>query len=627
MATYEEIYGKRVKEFDSDPTLDSTYEGQVWYNTGDGVLKSVVNFSAFISGGTLNTTRSQIAGAGTKTAGLAIGGTPSSTTTPSRTNGNKTESYNGLAYTNEANCPLYKRQASGLGTQTAALFLGGYDEPQGYEATSAEFDGSSWTSGGSYPGDISNQGGGAGTQTAGWNAGGYTGPSGVTNGTYNYNGSSWTSSGNLPYSAQNVTNLGPQTAGMAAGGNKDPGISTDWSFYDGSSWTAQTAISAPVQSNARAGTQSNAILFGGYITTAYVATCLEWDGSAWATNPASLATRRGNGASCGVSTSINDGFMSGGDLSETTVYSATEEFDKSINTITKGAWASGGAMNTARSQGTGAGTMTAGWIVGGSEPSLSNKTEEYNGTSWTAVNNLGMSSRLLAGAGPQTSAFATGGFTGPSTVVATVYDYDGTDWTAGAAQPVATYGQGSFGTQTAGVVCGGSSPTASNYQTTSFEYDGEGWTASPGSMNQGRHYIAGSGTQTAGLIAGGDKGSPGKSDNTEEYNGSTWTNGATTPDVRRGAGLSGPQTAALYFGGSGDPGARTTTFAYDGTSWSNMPSIATSRRLIAGGSKDGTTSSAWMAGGQLESPDARSALTEEFTGNTETVASRTLTTS
>ena len=69
MATYEEIYGKRVKEFDSAPTLDSSYEGQVWYNTGDGALKSGVNFSAFISGGPLNTQRSQAAGAGTKTAG------------------------------------------------------------------------------------------------------------------------------------------------------------------------------------------------------------------------------------------------------------------------------------------------------------------------------------------------------------------------------------------------------------------------------------------------------------------------------------------------------------------------------------------------------------------------------
>ena len=49
MATYEEIYGKRVKEFDSDPTLDSSYEGQVWYNSAEGKLKSVVFLQAWCS--------------------------------------------------------------------------------------------------------------------------------------------------------------------------------------------------------------------------------------------------------------------------------------------------------------------------------------------------------------------------------------------------------------------------------------------------------------------------------------------------------------------------------------------------------------------------------------------------
>ena len=39
MATYEEIYGKRVKDFDSDPTLDSSYEGQVWYDKSSGTLR------------------------------------------------------------------------------------------------------------------------------------------------------------------------------------------------------------------------------------------------------------------------------------------------------------------------------------------------------------------------------------------------------------------------------------------------------------------------------------------------------------------------------------------------------------------------------------------------------------
>ena len=49
MATYEEIYGKRVKELSTDPTLDSSYEGQVWYNSTSGVLKSVVAFASWTS--------------------------------------------------------------------------------------------------------------------------------------------------------------------------------------------------------------------------------------------------------------------------------------------------------------------------------------------------------------------------------------------------------------------------------------------------------------------------------------------------------------------------------------------------------------------------------------------------
>ena len=46
MATYEELYGKRVKELSTDPTLDSSYEGQVWYNSATGTLRSLVAFAA-----------------------------------------------------------------------------------------------------------------------------------------------------------------------------------------------------------------------------------------------------------------------------------------------------------------------------------------------------------------------------------------------------------------------------------------------------------------------------------------------------------------------------------------------------------------------------------------------------
>ena len=49
MASYEEIHGKRVETFSSDPTLDSSYEGQVWFNSTSGTLKTVVASAAWRS--------------------------------------------------------------------------------------------------------------------------------------------------------------------------------------------------------------------------------------------------------------------------------------------------------------------------------------------------------------------------------------------------------------------------------------------------------------------------------------------------------------------------------------------------------------------------------------------------
>jgi len=52
MADYADIYGKRIKELSADPTLDSSYEGQVWYNSTTGVLRSLIQIKATSSGGT-----------------------------------------------------------------------------------------------------------------------------------------------------------------------------------------------------------------------------------------------------------------------------------------------------------------------------------------------------------------------------------------------------------------------------------------------------------------------------------------------------------------------------------------------------------------------------------------------
>ena len=53
-----------------------------------------------------------------------------------------------------------------------------------------------------------------------------------------------------------------------------------------------------------------------------------------------------------------------------------------------GSWATGGAVNDARFAMASAGTQTAAVIAGGGTSPLRAKCEEYNGSSWTEVNEL-----------------------------------------------------------------------------------------------------------------------------------------------------------------------------------------------------------------------------------------------
>ena len=80
MATYEEIYGKRVEVLDADPTLNSSYEGQVWYNSASGTLKSVVSFASWSSGTNTAQDQKYSAQVGTQTAALIFASGPAGQT-------------------------------------------------------------------------------------------------------------------------------------------------------------------------------------------------------------------------------------------------------------------------------------------------------------------------------------------------------------------------------------------------------------------------------------------------------------------------------------------------------------------------------------------------------------------
>jgi hypothetical protein len=74
-------------------------------------------------------------------------------------------------------------------------------------------------------------------------------------------------------------------------------------------------------------------------------------------------------------------------------------------------------MNTARYYLAGAGTQTAALGFGGSTPSVTGATEQYDGTSWTtSPGSLNTARETLGGAGTQLAALAFGGLTQEATV-------------------------------------------------------------------------------------------------------------------------------------------------------------------------------------------------------------------
>ena len=72
-------------------------------------------------------------------------------------------------------------------------------------------------------------------------------------------------------------------------------------------------------------------------------------------------------------------------------YDSTNQHFKYQYPNTIDAWSTGGNLNTARSQITGAGTQTATIAFGGIPTSNDALTESYNGTSWTEVADLTVS--------------------------------------------------------------------------------------------------------------------------------------------------------------------------------------------------------------------------------------------
>ena len=267
-----------------------------------------------------------------------------------------------------------------------------------------------------------------------------------------------------------------------------------------------------------------------------------------------------------------------------------------------GSWASGGNTNTALGTTAGNGSQTSAIIMGGAD--TLNNSELYNGSAWTAAPTLN-TGRYGAGEAtqaPQTAALLFAGVV-TDTAKSETEEWNGSSWSEVNDMPADIKQLAGAGTQTAALSIGGSISGSNNAE--SYIYNGTDWTAA-GNMNTARERAAAFGTQTAAVAVGG---SPPNVNNVEEYDGSAWTAVTVYPTNIGLAAAAGILTAGLVFSGNVPPTTGNTN-SYDGTNWTAQPSMATARQ---GGAGAGTSTSALMASG-ANSAGAAVTTTEEFTG-------------
>tara|TARA_R100000664_G_scaffold26114_1_gene36223 strand:+ start:202 stop:2085 length:1884 start_codon:yes stop_codon:yes gene_type:complete len=415
--------------------------------------------------------------------------------------------------------------------------------------------------------------GGCGTQTAGLNCGGFAAPpnGAAHDGTEEYNGSGWSTGGTLNTARGNTKLVGTQTAGVffgqGGGGQPQSGVTEE---YNGTAWTTVNPMANAINYRSGCGIESALLATGGNVPgTNRTDLNEEYDGTNWSTGGA-LPQRQSSQGQAGTQTAAINSFgytnspvpSSGGDA---------------FNTISL----------------------------------------EYDGSSWTAGPS-GISVAELTGyamgSGTQTDAIFAGAPTTNSC------KYDGTTFTVGPALAIAqdSASHGSTSASDTWIAKGSPVPSVGNrvqdFNRSVNIFTAAAW-SSGGNLNLGRHDGGNAGTKAAGLFFGGKVYPNVFKNESEEYDGTSWSEGNNLGTARMTSGA-GTQTAGLAFGGTngapGSTGVQALTEEYDGSSWSESGDLSTARMNCGGA---GLQTAAYAAGG-IGSPNAINDLHEQYNGST-----------
>ena len=280
MTTYKGTHGTKVQNFSSDPS--NPLVGQVWYNTTSDTLK--INLgppgpATWVTQNNMNTARLGLAGAGTVSASLAIGGL----TEPPQVFKAFTESYNGTSWTEVADLNLARAKlaASSYSPVTSSIvFAGDAGGPPPSRRTnrSETWNGSAWTDAPTLNTARAELGGAGNSATNALAFGGEGAPgTGFQALTEIWNGSSWTETTDLPQS---------QAFGAGAGASSTAALSflaypTGYTYsWNGSNWTEVNALNVTRYSGGGSGTNTSAVAIGGFPGD-YLGKTETWNGTNW----------------------------------------------------------------------------------------------------------------------------------------------------------------------------------------------------------------------------------------------------------------------------------------------------------------------------------------------------------
>ena len=604
MTTLKDLKGTAIQFLDADP---------------------VVYAGSWSSGGALNTARGELAGAGTQTAALAIGGGPDRAIT---------ENYNGSAWTEVGDLNTGVSQMAGAGTTSAAFIAGGNNASTNYSNQHEQWNGSAWSETTEIGTGRSNHAG-SGITTGGLIfAGEVPGSPSKLALTELWNGSSWAEQGDLNTARYYLAPIsaGSSTAVIAATGQTTTNV-TNVESWNGSSWTEVGDVNSARYGASGSGSNTDGLIFGGETGSATALTEV-WNGSSW-TEVSDLGTARRSSA-LAVSQSGSSGItaLAAGGITATT---ATEEWSfpsgsivqegdmwfNSSSSVLKGygtaagipaaTWATGGTLNAGHGYGTGFGSQTAAVCCFGGYPTHTNNTETYNGTAWTEVNEGNTARRNLGSFGILTSGLAFGG--GPPFGVDLTESWNGTSWTEVNDLPTTVYNNRGIGaSSSSGLSIGGVDAATPGKSKKANEWNGTSWTAisDMGTIRESGS-AANAGSTTAALVFGGE--SPSQTVNTELWNGSSWTELNNLNTARSDAGGNGISTQALCFGGntpSAPPYQATINEFWNGTSWTELNDLGTG---IANGIAPAGGATSGLASGGQSAPATQNTVSQEWTAD------------